>query len=333
MKIIRGWAGIAIGLGLAAASPAQTLDVTHSSWGTGGTFQGDQTGGLLYSGVTSTGVYFGTAQLDANTFAFGLASASTPTTAAHYDVAAIGANTSVTLTFTGLSSVPKYIAYTGGALTSYSYSGGTLSLTASTVNPVASASDTTGSALTSAFGLMIVTGGSYNFNGTVFRTDMYWRDVNPLQNYAGSTYVAGLNAAGQNGAAASFYAYLPSAFLAANGLNQPDDAVARLQKSAGAGVTLGGLNFDIYAGSNPGFTGQSTSWSYAGTSAFNFDGTAGNDDYVLATYTNSSWSDGNIGIALASSIPEPSTYAALLGSLALLTALWRRRALNNAPMR
>lgn len=330
---MRLWAGASIVLSLAVAAMGQTLDISNSSWGTGGTLQGTSDGGVLYSGLTSTGIYFGTKQVDANTFAFGLASASTPTTAANYDVSsAIAANTSITLTFTGLSSVPKYLAYTGGALTNYSYSGGTLTLTASTVNPVASASDTTGNTLGSAFGLLIVTGGSFNFDGTVFRTDMFWQDVNPLQNYAGTTYVAGLNAAGQNGATASFYAYLPSSFLAANGLTQPDDAIARLQKSVGTPVTLDGLSLAIYAGSNPGFSGQTTSWNYAGTSAFNFNGGA-NDDYILATYANSSWSDGNIGIAAASAVPEPATYAALFGSLALLTALWRRRAINNAPMR
>lgn len=333
MTTMRLWAGTLIVLGLTAAAPGQTLDLANSSWGTGGTLQGDASGGLLYSGATSTGIYFGTAQPDANTFVFGLANASTPTTAAHYDVSsAVAANTAFTLTFTGLSSVPKYIAYTGGALTSYSYNSGTLTLTASTINPVASASDTTGNTLGSAFGLLIVTGGSFDFSGTVFRTDMYWEDLSPLQNYAGTTYVAGLNAAGQNGATASFYAYLPNSLLAANGLTQPDDAIARLQKSVGTPVTLDGLNLAIYAGGDPGFTGQTTSWNYAGTSSFNFNGGA-NDDYTLASYANSSWSDGNIGIAAASAVPEPSTYAALFGSLALLTALWRRRALNNATMR
>jgi len=333
MKTMRLWAGASIALGLAVAVTGQTLDLSNSSWGTGGTLQGSSNGGLLYSGATSTGIYFGTAQVDANTFAFGLASASTPTTPAHYNVAsAIAADTSIKLTFTGLSSAPKYLAYTGGALTSYSYSSGTLTLTASTVNPVASASDTTGSALGSAFGLLMVTGGSFDFSGTVFRTNMFWEDLSPLQNYAGTTYVAGLNAAGQNGATASFYAYLPTSFLAANGLAQPDDAIARLQKNVGTPVTLDGLSLAIFASSNPGFTGQTTPWNYGGASSFNFNGGA-NDDYVLAAYANSSWSDGNIGIVAASSVPEPSTSAGIFGLLALLAAVWRRRALNNAPMR
>lgn len=334
MKTMRLWAGASIVLGLATVATCQTLDLSNSSWGTGGTLQGTSSGGLLYSGLTSTGVYFGTSQPDANTFLFGLTNSATPTTTANYNVSsAVSANTALTLTFTGLSAVPKYIAYTGGALTSYSYNSGTLTLTASTINPVASASDPTGNTLSSAFGLVIVTGGSFNFSGTVFRTDMYWGDITPLQSYGGSNFVAGVNAAGQNGATATFYAYLPMAFINAQGITQPDDAIARLQKNGQAGVNLSGLVLDIYSPVAPTFGTQSTTYYYHNSTSLNFDGTAGNDDYVLATYANNSWSDGNIGIAAASAVPEPATYAALFGSLALLTALWRRRAINNAPMR
>lgn len=334
MKTIRRAVSAAIVSAVVAIAHGQTFSLGSSSWGAGGSFQGLSSGGQLYSGMTNTGIYFGTAQPDANTFAFGLASSNAPATAASYDISsAIAANTSLTLTFTGLGSMPKYIAYTGGALTGYSYNAGTLTLTASTVNPVASASDSTGNAIGSAFGLLIITGGSYNFNGTVFRTDMFWEDIDPLASYAGTTYVAGLNASGQNGATASFYAYLPLGFITGSSITQPDDAQARVQKAAGTAIQLSNLTLDFYQNANPAFAGQATTWNYAGASSFNFDGTAGNDDYVLATYTNSSWSDGNIGIALASSVPEPSTCAALFGTLALLTALWRRRALNNAPMR
>lgn len=314
---------------------AQTLSTGSSSWGSGGVFQGTSDGGQLFtSGMSFSGAYYGAVQPDANTYVFGLVNSASPSATGDYNVSSsVAAGTSLTLTFTGLSSTPDYIAYTGGALTSYSYNAGTLSLTASTINPVASLSDTTGNTLGSVFGLMIVSGSSHNFNGTVFRTDMYWDDLNPLQNYSGTNYVAGLNAAGVTGQTATFYAYLPMAFINAQGITQPDDAIARFQKSGVSGVDLSGLSVDIYSASNPGFTGQTTTWSYAGASGFNFDGTAGNDDFVLATYANNSWSDGNIGIAAASAVPEPSTYAALFGSLALLTALWRRRAINNATMR
>jgi hypothetical protein len=125
---------------------------------------------------------------------------------------------------------------------------------------------------------------------------------------------------------------LPASYLSANGINAPDDARAVVQKTGGATpVVLNNLTIDIYGPANPGFVGQSTPWNYIGASSFDFDGDGVADDFVVATYTNSSWSDANIG--LASAVPEPATYAAALGTLALLTALWRRRACNNATMR
>lgn len=328
MKTTRAWSAVALGCLLATGSVcAQTFSLGSSSWGSGGTFQGSASGGsLLTSGLSASGAYFGTSQPDANTYVFGLVNTSSPTGAiAEYNLAStsLTAGTSLSLTFTGLSSLPDYLAYTGGALTAYSYSSGTLTLTLSTVNPVASASDTTGATLGSVFGLMIVNGSSRDFSGTVFRTDMFWDDLNPLANYAGTTFVAGLNAAGQNGVTATFNAYLPMAFLSANGITSPAAAEARLQKSGQSGVLLSSLDLDIYASANPGFAGEGTVWSYAGTSAFNLDGTAGNDDYVLATYGNASWSDGNIGIT---AVPEPAAWAALLGTVALLWTARRRRA-------
>lgn len=335
MKTMRAAVVTFVALAVASLVSAQTFNFGSSSWGTGGTFSGTASGGsLLASGTTPNGIYYGTSQPDANTFVLGLVNTSSPTgLTSQYNLSgAMAAGTSITLAFTGLTARPDYIAYTGGSLTSYSYNStsGTLTLTTSLVNPVASASDATSNTLLSAFGLMIVTGSSRNFNGTVFQTGMFWDDVDPLANYSGTNYVAGVNANGINGQTASFYAYLPTAFLQANGITEPDDAQAIVQKSTGAGIVLSNLTIDIYAAANPGFTGQSTTWNYIGASSFNFDGVAGNDDFVLATYTNASWSDANMGIT---AVPEPSTYAAIFGSLALLTALWRRRALNNAPMR
>ncbi|MBA3849809.1 MAG: hypothetical protein C0502_07410 [Opitutus sp.] len=313
-------------MALTGTVAAQTFNLAGSSWGSGGTFSGSSSAGtLLTSGLTPSGAYFGTAQPDANTFVFGLANTATPTGAtSNYNISsALPAGTSLTLTFTGISSVPDYIAYTGGPLTAYSYNSGTqtLTLTTNAVNPVASASDPTSATLLSAFGLMIVTGSSRNFSGTVFQTGMFWEDVSPLANYSGTSYVAGVNASGINGQTASFYAYLPMAFLQANGITQPDGAQAVVQKSTGAGIVLSNLTIDIYAGSNPGFTGQTTTWNYLGASGFDFNG-GGSDDFVRATYTNSSWSDANMGIT---AVPEPSTYAALLGALALSVTFRRRR--------
>lgn len=298
-----------------------TFSTGSSSWGSGGLFN---SGAVLTSGSAPTGAYYGGAQADANTYVFGFTSvAGAPTQTSHYDLSgtALTAGTALTLTFTGLSAAPGFVAYTGGALQSYSYSGGTLTMTVSTINPVASASDTSGAALESAFGLMIRTGLSENYSGTVFRTNMYWNDITVLQNYSGTSFIAGLNANGQNGASATFSAYLPTSFLNANGIFSPADCEAYLQKNSVAGVQLGGITREIYAGANPGFPNEGTVWTYGGASAFDFNG-GGNDNFVLASYSNSSWSNGDIGIV---AVPEPSAYAALFGACALLAALRRRR--------
>lgn len=334
MKIARAVTGVFVSLAFAGFVSAQSFTTGSSSWGAAGTFSGTSSAGQLINGMTPNGIYYGAAQPDANTYVFGLVNTATPSGAtSQYNLSsAMAAGTSITLSFTGLTAMPDYIAYTGGALTAYNYNStaGTLTLTTNLVNPVASASDPTSSTLLSSFGLMIVTGSAHNFGGTVFQTGMFWDDVNPLANYSGTNFVAGVNADGINGQTASFYAYLPMAFLQANGITQPDNAQAVVQKSTGSATVLSNLTLDIYAAANPGFSEQSTTWSYAGPSAFNLDGVAGNDDFVRATYTNSSWSDANLGLT---AVPEPSTFALIFGSLALLTAQWRRRAINNATMR
>lgn len=325
MKILRVGTALFVALVCAGLGSAQTFVTSGSSWGASGSFSGTGSVGQLIDGFTPNGIYYGTAQPDAHTFVFGLVNTPTPTGAtAQYNLSgAMAAGTPITLSFTGLTARPDYLAYTGGPLTAYNYNAGTgtLTLTTNLVNPVASASDPTSTTLLSTFGLMIVTGSAHNFGGTIFQTGMFWEDVSPLANYSGTSYLAGVNAAGINGQTASFYAYLPLAFLQDNGIGQPDDAQAVVQKSSGDGIVLSNLVLDFYTSANPLFAGQSTTWNYAGPSAFNLDGLAGNDDFVRATYTNSSWSDANMGIA---AVPEPSTYAVLLG-LAALGAAWRRR--------
>lgn len=336
MKTLRLVTVVVGALALGQAAPAQTFNAASSSWGTGGTFQvgGSPDGGvLLANGTTPNGLYFGSAQPDANTFVFGLTSAANITSTANYNLSgALAAGTNLTLTFSGVNSRPDYIAYTGGALTAYSYNSTakTLTLSTNTVDPVASASDPTSNLLQSTFGLMIVSGSAHNFAGTVFQTGMFWDDVSPLANYSGTSFLAGVNANGINGQSASFYAYLPTSFLGAAGITEPDHARAVVQKSTGSGTVLNNLSIDIYAAASPSLPAQQTTWLYRGASQFDFNG-GGNDDFIVATYTNSSWSDANMGIVVA--VPEPATWTALLGSLALLTALRRRRAKNNATMR
>ncbi|MBI2518012.1 MAG: hypothetical protein HYV95_14000 [Opitutae bacterium] len=312
---------IATSLVLAAVLHAQiSLDTSNSNWGTGGMFSA---GAMFTSLEAPSGAYYGGNLVDANTYVFGLVNTPTPTgIPGDYNLAStlVTAGTSLQLTFTGLTAVPDYIAYTGGALTAYSYNAGTLALTVSTIDPVASASDPAGTVLGSSFGLMIVTGSALNFSGTVFRADMFWDDINPLANYSGTDFVAGLNAAGQNGVAAAFSAYVPMTFLNAHGINAPDDVEARLQKDGQASILLGGLSIAVFTPTNPGFPDEGTVWNYGGVPTLDFDGVAGNDNYVLATYTNSNWSNGNIGL---SAVPEPPVYVLLLGALSWL-AWWRR---------
>lgn len=262
--------------------------------------------------VPNTTTAFAGGSLVGTQYIFGFLGTSSPTgVPADYDLSAkdLVNGTSLTLNFQ-LVARPKFVAYTGGSLTSYSYNSSSrvLTITASTTNPVGSASDTTGNTLGSAFGLMIETGASApDYLGAVFRTDMYWRDLGSMVtggSYTGDSPLAGLNASGVNGTAATFYAYLPTAFLNTIGLSDVNSIGAIVQKASGVSYGIDVTKLSVAAGS----------------SALDFDG-GGADSYVLASYSNSSWSAGNIGIV---AVPEPATYAAWLGSFALF-AVWRRK--------
>jgi hypothetical protein len=207
MKTIRGVAVVFAGLLVVATVVGQTVFSTSgSSWGTGGsgTFSGTgSAGALLANGTTPNSIYYVAGTPDVNTAYFALVNNATPTYAASdFNVnSAMSAGTTITVKFTGLTARPDYVAYTGGALTAYSYNSaaGTLTLSANLVDPVASASDPTSMTLRSTFGVLIKSGTGYDFNGTVFQTGMYFNDVAPLANYSGTNYVAGVNASGING--------------------------------------------------------------------------------------------------------------------------------------
>lgn len=310
---------------------AQVFVPGSSTWDSGRTFVGTGAGGQTLTAGPEVGAFYGASQPDANTYVFGFVNTNSGTGSggifqtSDYNLAStvLTAGTALDLVFTGLSAAPRYIAYTGGALSGYNFNAGTgtLTLSASTQNPVASASDPTGATLASAFGLMLVTGGAHDFGSSVFRSDMFWDDITPLAGYTGTNFVAGLNAAGQDGATATFYAYLPMAFLGAQGISSPADCEARLQKDGVGSAVISGITREVFTPSNPGFANEGSIWSYGGASAFDFDGTVGADNYVLASYSNSSWSNGDIGIA---AVPEPATSALALGILVLLGALHRR---------
>jgi hypothetical protein len=262
---------------------------------------------------------YGGGSVAGGNFVFGFSNIGGVPAFANYNLGSTDLTAGITLSlvFTGVTAAPKYVAYTGGTLTSYAYNSGTqtLSITASTVATATSASGT----LSSAFGLMIVNSGA-DFGGTVFRSNGYWGDIAPLASgYSGGDLLvkAGVNFNGVAGNSVAFDAYLPASFLSSVGLNQPADGVATIQKP---GSVTNLLTTTTYFGPvDPGFPGGG--YTYGGGSNYDFNG-GGTDPFILASYSNSSWSDGNIGI---SAVPEPSTYAAILGVAALGVAAIRRR--------
>ena len=328
MKFIRRFLGAAGLLALVVNVGGQTLDTTNSRWGA-------SNANLFYaiSGVVRTTLVpggttaYGMVQSITDGYLFGFATSSGPpgVLPGPYDLTGTGltAGISLHLVFTGFSAAPKYISYTGGALTAYSYNSGTGTLTfdVSTIDPVASGSDTAGTILNSVFGMKITTTGSFNYAGTVFRSDMWWGDINPMNlSYAGISPSAGVNANGANGTTATFNAYMPASFLTSIGISQPSMVTAFIQKSGGSIDLPLARTFFAAGGLDPAYSGGN--YTFGGTTLFDFDG-SGVDNYAVFTYSNSSWSDGNIGI---SAIPEPSAYALGAGiAMLALAAICRRR--------
>lgn len=232
--------------------------------------------------------------------------------------------TMVRLSYTGLTEAPSYAALIGGQVISYTYANGEISILAYTGN-LANTPSIGGGFQGLAF--IIETSPSFDFGGALFRTDAYWGDLaNMVGGYPGDTPLVGLNVNGIAGNAVSFDAYLSTSYLQSIGINSGSEARAVVQKAGTSFEVPVTTTLFTAGGNDPGLDGTAYD-VFGGASIFDFDGLNANggyaDDFIMASYSNSSWSTGNIG--LSAPIPEPSTYGLAIGGLALAVAALRRR--------
>lgn len=301
-----------------------TFSTAGSSWA-GNSFYNYGGGTFTTDNSPDATTAFAAGSVSGTQFVFGFAK-EVPVGTASYDLSStdLTIGTALTLTFTGFSALPRYVAYTGGSLNGYTFDSGTgeLTFSATTINPVASASDSTGTTLNSAFGLIIETGGSHDFQGAVFRTDGFWGDVAALNgSYAGQLPLAGVNFNGVDGTNVTFDAYLTIDFLNSIGITSPAECAAYLQKAGVSNYLEITRQLFGYSGVDPLVSGV---YTFGGASSLDFNG-AGVDNYLIASYGNDSWSAGNIGVT---AVPEPATYALLAGLGVLGLACWRRHRAN-----
>lgn len=267
-----------------------------------------------------------------------------------------GSNTSGTATYSGTVTLGAFAASgTGSSLRVTSASGGTVAFSGNITdgtNTVALLLNGTGivkftrgtgmnydGGTTISSGTLLVTNtsGSGTGSGTV--------SVGNTATFGGSGIVSGATTAaagsflspGSDAGATgnlTFGGTLDLAGLASGtgGLLFDLDTTAASDKvtlSAGAlSIGSGTLNFNDFAFTTLGgfgvgtYTLFDTNTSIVGTLGTNLTGTIGGLDAALA------FADGgqDLVLTVTSSIPEPSTYAALIGTLALAGAVWRRRA-------
>lgn len=234
----------------------------------------------------------------------------------------LAAGTPVQLSFTGLIGSPSYVVVFGGGVSQYSYSGGTLTLTATTGHLAQTESNSGGGAFQQGFAVFIETDPNFNFGGTLFRTDAYWTDFGKMiAGFPGAQPTVGLSIAGIQGNPVNFDVYMTLAYLASIGLESTADARAWVQKY-GTSFELP-LTTSLYTPSgdyNEALLGVAFD-NFGGVSTYDLNG-GGADELIRASFSNNSWSVGNVGII---AVPEPSTYGLAFGGLALGLAAWRRR--------
>ena len=286
----------------------------------------------------------------AGVYNFGWANKASPTSISDFDISGKhGAGGDFTLNFDlsngeGIS----HVAYTGGSLQGLDYrfsnpsgpsgntaESGSLSLTFSPATAAKSASNPTGGQ--SLFGLTLFTSSNTSttpyFSGTALGTDLYWGDISLQKtggDYGNTLNIPGANFDGQNGAPVNFDFYIAKDVLTnLVGTNQSPlsslhegrfyfNKANAIDSFVNAPDTITYYENGVPAEDVPSFyTGLTPE-----ISTFNFGSSSGGtDNYVLFEASNSDWSDANV---LLSSVPEPETYGAFVGVIALLYVALKR---------